>query len=238
MGSSCSRPRWSARAGNAPFRGKLAEALKIRVSVVRILPRPSQNSVVLTSTQRLAAAAEFLASRVEAPAAIRLQSVEPWRSPNSCTLALGCTQPAPDIRTLARRPPPNTHKHPTLMLTGELRSQVDAIWNAFWSGGIANPIEVIEQITYLLFQRRLDDLHTLEEIKTIRLGKRIDDPWRDGGRMAVVRVAFPRHQPAGAGGAVPCAKGGENGADDRGDQAEGSGMFRLRGSRQPSAVSR
>jgi type I restriction enzyme M protein len=49
------------------------------------------------------------------------------------------------------------------MLTGELRSQVDAIWNAFWSGGIANPIEVIEQITYLLFQRRLDDLHTLEE---------------------------------------------------------------------------
>jgi len=30
------------------------------------------------------------------------------------------------------------------MLTGELRSQVDAIWNAFWSGGIANPIEVID----------------------------------------------------------------------------------------------
>jgi type I restriction enzyme M protein len=53
------------------------------------------------------------------------------------------------------------------MLTGELRSQVDAIWNAFWSGGIANPIEVIEQITYLLFQRRLDDLHTPEENKAI-----------------------------------------------------------------------
>ncbi len=60
------------------------------------------------------------------------------------------------------------------MLTGELRSQVDAIWNAFWSGGIANPIEVIEQITYLLFQRRLDDLHTLEENKAIRLGKPIE----------------------------------------------------------------
>ena len=43
------------------------------------------------------------------------------------------------------------------MLTGELRSKVDALWNAFWSGGIANPIEVIEQITYLLFLRRLDD---------------------------------------------------------------------------------
>ena len=49
------------------------------------------------------------------------------------------------------------------MLTGELRSQIDAIWNAFWSGGISNPMEVMEQITYLLFIRRLDDAHTLEE---------------------------------------------------------------------------
>jgi type I restriction enzyme M protein len=29
------------------------------------------------------------------------------------------------------------------MLTGEIRSQIDAIWNAFWSGGISNPLEVI-----------------------------------------------------------------------------------------------
>jgi type I restriction enzyme M protein len=57
------------------------------------------------------------------------------------------------------------------MLTGELRSQVDAIWNAFWTGGISNPLEVMEQITYLLFLRRLDDLHTLEENKSLRLGK-------------------------------------------------------------------
>jgi type I restriction enzyme M protein len=55
------------------------------------------------------------------------------------------------------------------MLTGELRNQVDQIWNAFWSGGISNPLEVIEQITYLLFLRRLDDLHTLEENKSARL---------------------------------------------------------------------
>ncbi len=51
------------------------------------------------------------------------------------------------------------------MLTGELKSQIDRIWDAFWSGGISNPLEVIEQITYLLFLRRLDDLHTLEENK-------------------------------------------------------------------------
>lgn len=55
------------------------------------------------------------------------------------------------------------------MLTGEIRSQIDRIWDAFWSGGISNPLEVIEQITYLLFLRRLDELHTLEENKANRL---------------------------------------------------------------------
>src|SRR3954467_4345519 len=61
-----------------------------------------------------------------------------------------------------------------LMLTGELRNQIDRIWDAFWSGGISNPLEVMEQITYLLFLRRLDDLHTLEENKAVRLKKPIE----------------------------------------------------------------
>ena len=43
------------------------------------------------------------------------------------------------------------------MLTGEFRSQIDRVWNAFWTGGISNPLEVIGQITYLLFLRRLAD---------------------------------------------------------------------------------
>jgi type I restriction enzyme M protein len=55
------------------------------------------------------------------------------------------------------------------MLTGELRGQINAIWDAFWSGGISNPLEVMEQITYLLFIRRLDDAHTLEESKATLL---------------------------------------------------------------------
>ncbi len=57
------------------------------------------------------------------------------------------------------------------MLTSTIRNQIDAIWNAFWTGGISNPLEVIEQITYLLFLKRLDDLHTLEENKSTRLKK-------------------------------------------------------------------
>lgn len=55
------------------------------------------------------------------------------------------------------------------MINGELKNKIDGIWNVFWSGGISNPLEVIEQITYLLFLRRLDDLHTLEENKSARL---------------------------------------------------------------------
>ena len=60
------------------------------------------------------------------------------------------------------------------MLTGTLRSQIDQIWNAFWSGGVSNPLSVIEQITYLLFINRLDDLHTLEGNKARTLGKAME----------------------------------------------------------------
>lgn len=60
------------------------------------------------------------------------------------------------------------------MLTGELRSQVDRLWDSFWSGGISNPLKVVEQITYLLFLKRLDELQTLEENKSQRLGKPIE----------------------------------------------------------------
>jgi HsdM N-terminal domain len=54
------------------------------------------------------------------------------------------------------------------MLTGEIRSQIDQVWNAFWSGGISNPLEVIEQITYLHFLKRLDEQEIAEELKANR----------------------------------------------------------------------
>ncbi|WP_054814643.1 class I SAM-dependent DNA methyltransferase [Nocardia arizonensis] len=43
------------------------------------------------------------------------------------------------------------------MITGELRNRIDRLWYAFWSGGISNPLEVVDQITYLMFLRRLDE---------------------------------------------------------------------------------
>ena len=62
------------------------------------------------------------------------------------------------------------------MITGELKSKVDAIWNTMWSGGISNPLSVIEQLTYLLFIKRLDELHTLKERKAARLNQPIEAP--------------------------------------------------------------
>jgi type I restriction enzyme M protein len=70
------------------------------------------------------------------------------------------------------------------MITGEIRNQIDRIWDSFWSGGISNPLEVIEQITYLLFIRRLDDLHTLEENKSARLKKQMERRTFPEGRDA------------------------------------------------------
>jgi type I restriction enzyme M protein len=62
------------------------------------------------------------------------------------------------------------------MLTGELKNQVDRVWDTFWSGGISNPLEVIEQITYLLFLRRLDDLQLLAENKANQTRQPIQRP--------------------------------------------------------------
>ena len=81
------------------------------------------------------------------------------------------------------------------MITGELRAKVDSIWNTMWSGGISNPLSVIEQLTYLLFIKRLDELHTLKESKAARTGKPIERPIftpnQDAIRWSRFREAAP-----------------------------------------------
>jgi type I restriction enzyme M protein len=62
------------------------------------------------------------------------------------------------------------------MITGELKAKVDSIWDTMWSGGISNPLTVIEQLTYLLFIKRLDELHSLAERKARRTKKPIEKP--------------------------------------------------------------
>lgn len=62
------------------------------------------------------------------------------------------------------------------MITGEIKNQVDKIWEAFWTGGISNPLTVIEQFTYLLFLRRLDERQQLGEKKANLIGTAVENP--------------------------------------------------------------
>ena len=56
------------------------------------------------------------------------------------------------------------------------KSQIDKLWETFWSNGIANPMTVIEQISYLFFIKELDDKQILAEKKALRTGKPIENP--------------------------------------------------------------
>ena len=56
------------------------------------------------------------------------------------------------------------------MITGELRNKIDRIWETFWTGGITNPLDVIEQFTYFLFIKQLDDVETTKENEANFLG--------------------------------------------------------------------
>ena len=55
------------------------------------------------------------------------------------------------------------------MITGELKSKIDKLWEMFWTGGITNPLDVIEQVTYLMFIRDLDDIDNIRSQESLML---------------------------------------------------------------------
>ncbi len=57
------------------------------------------------------------------------------------------------------------------MITGPLKSQIDKLWEEFWTGGITNPLTVIEQISFLMFARLLDVTETRNDKKALRTRK-------------------------------------------------------------------
>lgn len=56
------------------------------------------------------------------------------------------------------------------MITGELKNKIDSLWEIFWTGGLTNPLDVIEQMTYLMFIRDLDDSDNLHIKESAMLG--------------------------------------------------------------------
>ena len=64
------------------------------------------------------------------------------------------------------------------MITGPLRAKVDKLWEEFWTGGITNPLTVIEQISFLAFARLLDIRESTDE----KRWRRLHGLCRSGGR--------------------------------------------------------
>ena len=56
------------------------------------------------------------------------------------------------------------------MITGELKSKIDKIWDTIWTGGITSPTTTLEQITYLMFMKLLDDNEIKKEGNAAALG--------------------------------------------------------------------
>ncbi len=56
------------------------------------------------------------------------------------------------------------------MITGELKNKIDSLWDVFAAGGIVNPLTVVEQMTYLMFIRDIDDADNLKAKEAAMLG--------------------------------------------------------------------
>ena len=56
------------------------------------------------------------------------------------------------------------------MITGELKNRVNSLWEIFWTGGITNPLDVVEQMTYLMFIHDLDETDNLRARESVMLG--------------------------------------------------------------------
>ncbi len=62
------------------------------------------------------------------------------------------------------------------MITGEIKNQIDRIWDVFWTSGMTNPMNILEQMTYLFFMKMLDDKQIQEEANAAAWGNRLQNP--------------------------------------------------------------
>ena len=85
------------------------------------------------------------------------------------------------------------------MITGELKNKIDGLWDIFAAGGLVNPLEVIEQITYLMFIHDLDDVDNIRAKESVLLGLpyqsifseevKIGERTLDGSQLKMVRIS-------------------------------------------------
>lgn len=81
------------------------------------------------------------------------------------------------------------------MITGEYKNKVDGIWDIFWSNGISNPLTVIEQLTYLMFIKTLDDNELNKESVAAMLDAPVADPTFDEDHQNCRWSVFRNYEP-------------------------------------------
>ena len=74
------------------------------------------------------------------------------------------------------------------MITGELKNRIDSIWEIFWTGGLTNPLDVIEQMTYLMFIHDLDAADTLRAKESAMLGLSFESIFAEEVQIGSQRV--------------------------------------------------
>ena len=62
------------------------------------------------------------------------------------------------------------------MMTGELKTKIENIWDIFWSSGMTNPLTIVEQVTYLLFIKIIDDNELKKESMAAAFDMPVADP--------------------------------------------------------------
>lgn len=75
------------------------------------------------------------------------------------------------------------------MITGELKNKIDSLWEIFWTGGLTNPLDVIEQMTYLMFIRDLDDTDNRHAKEAMMLGFPYKSIFEDEVQIGERRIA-------------------------------------------------
>lgn len=81
------------------------------------------------------------------------------------------------------------------MITGELRNKIDGIWDIFWSSGMTNPLSVIEQITYLMFIKILDDNELRKEANAAAFDLDVIEPLFDKDHQTCRWHIFKHYEP-------------------------------------------
>ena len=94
-----------------------------------------------------------------------------------------------EFRNVGVVPKVDAGKRVKYMLSEELKKSIDRIWDTLWAGGLTNPLTDVEQITYLLFMKLIDDNQTREERNAAMLETTVANPVFKSGKWKPANAA-------------------------------------------------